>query len=209
MAALRPGDRVTVLGPLGRPFSIATQKRHAFLVIGGVGLPPLLWLAEALDRAGIRSVAFFGAATRELIPLGLAPDVAPSRDASVAQSVSAEFASAHTPVVLSTDDGSCGFHGHVVAAFDAYLRANPVQADDVVVYTCGPEGMMSALAAQCGERDIECQVCMERPMACGVGTCQSCIVTLRNDDERGWRYALCCAEGPVFAADQVIFDHGP
>jgi dihydroorotate dehydrogenase electron transfer subunit len=122
------------------------------------------------------------------------------------------------PVIISTDDGSCGFSGNVVQALEAYWSAKtntnagatkPRAAENVVVYTCGPERMMQATAEFSLARGIECQVCMERPMACGMGTCQSCIVTVHSDRyASGRRYALCCAEGPVFDAEQIIWEGG-
>ncbi|MFQ5473626.1 MAG: dihydroorotate dehydrogenase electron transfer subunit, partial [Dehalococcoidia bacterium] len=76
-----------------------------------------------------------------------------------------------------------------------------------VVYTCGPERMMQFVAGYCADRGIECYACMERSMACGMGTCQSCVVPVRNEsDEQGWSYRLCCTEGPVFNAREIIWE---
>jgi dihydroorotate dehydrogenase electron transfer subunit len=209
MASLRPGDRLNVMGPLGRPFPISSTKPRAALVIGGVGLPPLLWLAEALRTAGKQTVAILGARTREHIPLDLAGRPEPAPDARTAVHCAAEFAALDVPMVISTDNGTLGFPGTVVAALGAFLDANATPAGELVVYTCGPERMMQATAAYCLARAIECQVCMERPMACGVGTCQSCIVTVKSDRyASGRRYALCCSEGPVFQAEQLIWENG-
>ncbi|MCB9850947.1 MAG: dihydroorotate dehydrogenase electron transfer subunit [Phycisphaerales bacterium] len=207
MRALSPGDRVNVLGPLGREFPIDASRSKALLVIGGVGLPPLLWLAEALQQAGKRTIAFLGAQTADLVPLTIDAANAPATDASRAVRCAAEFACYGADAVISTDDGSLGFHGNVVAALDAYSRAQTPDANDTVVYTCGPERMMRAAADWCQNAGIACIVCMERPMACGMGTCQSCIVTVHRDaPESGTRYALCCTEGPVFAAEHIVWD---
>ena len=207
LQTLRPGHAVTMLGPLGAAFPIDEKKQHAYLVIGGVGLPPLLWLAEALSAAGKSVTAFCGAQSAELIPLRLSDAIRPDREGRVALACAAEFAEHNVNAVISTDDGACGFHGHVVQALAAYHEANPTPADDVVVYTCGPERMMRAAAEFSAAAGMTCYVSMERPMACGVGTCQSCIVTVR-DGERpaGRRYALCCTEGPVFDARDVMWD---
>lgn len=190
MQGLRTGHEVNVMGPLGRPFRIPAEKSDAVLVIGGVGLPPLLWLAEALRAAGKRTVAALGARTWALVP----------------QACVDEFAALGVPVILSTDDGSAGFRGNVVAALEQRWASHPPDAANTVAYTCGPERMMRAVAERCTGRGIECQVCLERPMACGVGTCQSCIVTVKSERHSGGqRYALCCSEGPIFPADQVIW----
>lgn len=205
MASLRKGHAVSALGPLGCPFPI-TAKPIAWMVAGGVGLPPMLWLAEALNRAGKQAVAFCGAQSKDLLALEIDDDRPPAGNARAATQSAAEFARSDTPVVISTDDGSLGFHGHIGAALDAYANANQVAPDDVTVYTCGPERMMKYVAGFCAARGIECLVCMERAMACGTGTCQSCVVPIRDrEDADGWRYALCCTEGPVFDATRVVW----
>ena len=206
MASLCVGDRVSALGPLGHGFEINPAKPVAWLVAGGVGLPPVLWLAERLQEAGKSAVAFFGARARHLMPLKIGdPDNLP-RDGSSAALAAEEFARFGTPVVLSTDDGSLGFHGTVCGALAAYRRTWDGDETGVVVYCCGPEAMLAAVARQCTADGIECYVCMEREMACGMGACQSCVVRVRDHaDADGWRYALCCSEGPVFDARDVLW----
>lgn len=206
MATLRPGQRVSLLGPLGRPFPISTTKPKAFLVGGGVGVPPLLWLAEALTDAGILTVACIGSTSKELLPLTHEGNPSPASDAREAQLTSTEFAAAKTPVIISTDDDSFGFSGNVVEAFKTYLSATAIDPGSAVVYTCGPERMMQSVAEFCEASAFECYVCMERSMACGVGTCQSCVVTVKSEGPRDWRYALCCTEGPIFESTQILWD---
>lgn len=207
MSTLHPPDRVSFLGPLGRGFSIDGGKSTAWLVAGGVGLPPMLWLSQVLASRNRRSVAFCGAQRADLLALSLGKDPPPAENAERATLSCSEFAASATPVVISTDDGSAGFRGHIGAAMAAYHRANPIGAGDLVVYTCGPERMMRFVAEYCTERGIACQVCMERSMACGTGLCQSCVLPVRDATAPdGWRYDLCCTHGPVFDAQQLIWD---
>jgi dihydroorotate dehydrogenase electron transfer subunit len=207
MQSLAVGDRLSVLGPLGNRFPISEAKPVAWLVSGGVGLPPMLWLAEALHAAGRRAVAFCGARTTDSLALNVGSETPPARDARCATLSCSEFARSDVGVVISTDDGSLGFHGHIGTAVTAYHELNPVEPDDLVVYTCGPEPMMRFIAEYCIERNIECHVCMERAMACGTGLCQSCVVPVRDDnDSEGWRYRLCCTDGPIFDASAIIWD---
>jgi len=206
MATLGRGDRASVLGPLGNTFPIIADKPLAWLVAGGVGLPPMLWLAEALSAAGKDVVAFYGAQTRSLVALELT-DTPPSPDARRAADSSIEFAASDTRVVLATDDGSLGFRGHIGQALAAYHAANPTPPVDVVVYTCGPDRMMHFVADHCAAHSIRCYACLEQAMACGTGACQSCVVPVRDaSDPAGWRYALCCTDGPVFDAALVEWD---
>jgi len=206
LASLRSGDRLSVLGPLGRGFEIVPSKPHAWLVAGGVGLAPMLWLAEWLQRAGKAAVAFYGARTHDRIPLTVRDRSAVPTDGKSAVPAAEEFTRFQTPVVLSTDDGSLGLPGTVGDCLAAYRRAWTGDDGEVVVYACGPEAMLAAVSKWCMGCGVECYVCAEREMACGMGVCQSCVVRVRDaEDREGWRYALCCTEGPVFAARDVIW----
>ncbi len=210
MASLRAGDLVSAIGPVGNAFPIRKSKPNAWLVGGGVGLPPLLWLAEALHEARRSTVAFLGARSADLLPVSISDPEVLSRDASRAVRAVQEFAASDTPVIISTDDGSLGFHGHAVDAMLAHFETTRASPDELVVYTCGPELMMATLARFCLSRSIECYVCMERAMACGMGTCQSCVVPVKDADATdGWRYELCCTQGPVFDASRVIWSENP
>lgn len=209
LSSLRVGDGVSVLGPAGNAFPIRRTKAEAWLVAGGVGLPPMLWLAEALRSADRRSVAFVGARSAELLAVTIDDGATVSSDASRAVPAAGEFAVWDVPVVISTDDGTMGYRGHAAGAMSAFFERSQPRVDDLVVYACGPEVMMRAVARFCLARSIECHVCMERSMACGAGTCQSCVVAVHDDDAvDGWRYALCCTQGPVFDASRVIWSGG-
>ncbi len=204
LSRLQSGENVSILGPLGQPFRHPAADKLAILVGGGIGLPPLIWLAERLHAAGTPAVAFCGARSADLLPL--------SRDAQVPCSAEEptplcpELARSATPALVATDDGSLGAHGLLPDVLSAWLDRNPTQAQKAVVYTCGPDRMMKAVAKLCIARNIPCQVCLERMMACGMGTCQSCVVRIRdNAAPEGWRYRLCCTDGPVFDAADVIW----
>jgi dihydroorotate dehydrogenase electron transfer subunit len=206
MEALRVEDRISVLGPLGHPFPISVEKPKAWLVAGGVGLPPMLWLAETLGQSGKNTIAFCGAQSADLLALSRRGEPA-STDATTATLCAKEFADFGARSIISTDDGSLGFPGHIGSAMQTYHEHNADLADEVVVYTCGPERMMRFVADYCVARNIECHVCMERAMACGTGLCQSCVVPIADASEPdGWRYRLCCKDGPVFAAETIVWE---
>lgn len=206
MESLLVGDSVSLMGPLGNVFPIHQHKPIAWFVAGGVGLPPLLWFAEALHKAGKKTVAFCGAQSADLLPLTFALDSPPDKTAQLSTASAAEFAAQDATVVISTDDGSLGFPGHIGAALAAFHATNPTPADSVVLYTCGPERMMRFVADHAVEHGIECYACMERAMACGTGLCQSCVVPVSDEAAiDGWRYRLCCTDGPVFNAATVLW----
>ena len=203
LAGAVEGDEISILGPLGNGFEI--RDRPAALVGGGVGIPPMIYLAAALAGAGNPVVALNGARTAALLPLTLIPGVAPRADGEPTGAV-AEFAELGVPSAVATDDGCLGYAGLVSAAFEKWLNAHRPGADDLVVYGCGPEAMMRAVARTCEGHGLECQLALERHMACGMGTCQSCIVKVKDPAKaNGWSYKLCCADGPVFDATQLLW----
>jgi dihydroorotate dehydrogenase electron transfer subunit len=207
MAGLHQGDAVSVMGPLGNVFPIHDDIPRAWLVGGGVGLPPMLWLAEALQDAGRETLAIIGARSADLLALTIDDRDSVPSDTRVASSAAVEFAECGATSILCTDDGSLGFHGFTPTAMTQHWKYADVAPEEVVVYTCGPELMMRSVAEFCLEHGIRCYVCMERAMACGAGTCQSCVVSVRDEHAvDAWRYALCCDDGPVFEASRVLWD---
>jgi dihydroorotate dehydrogenase electron transfer subunit len=161
----------------------------------------MLYLAQAL--AGCPAVAFCGATTGDLLPL----KVTAAAGAGVTPRMNiAEFAAHGIPAVISTDDGSLGFRGYVTQALETYLDAAPPHRP--VIYTCGPELMMKRVAEIAIARGLECQVAVERAMACGMGTCQSCCIKVRESgraDGREWVYRLACTDGPIFRAADLLW----
>jgi dihydroorotate dehydrogenase electron transfer subunit len=202
LAGAAAGEAMSVIGPLGNGFALRPRRPRAALVGGGVGIPPMLYLARALADAGKATVAFSGARSRRLLPLSLSGE--PPADATPADCV-AEFTARGAASVVATDDGSAGAAGPVSAAFARWLDRSALPADALAVYACGPEAMLRAVADLCTARGIDAQLALERHMACGMGTCQSCVVKRRADNDRGWEYALCCTDGPVFDAREIVW----
>lgn len=200
LGAMRPGDATEVLGPLGRPFAINERAGLSILVAGGVGLPPLLWLAETIHKRGVRQIAICGARTAELLPLELtgAPRVDGGESACCA-----EFNRVNAPAIVTSDDGSVGMKGTTADALTKLLVRCGETPERIVVYTCGPDAMMRSVATICGRQSVQCFVALERMMGCGMGTCQSCVVRTHDESGAGWHYELCCTHGPVFDAARV------
>lgn len=210
---LKPGDAVDLIGPLGNRFELPKGKSLGLLVGGGVGLPPMFYLAQALRAAGWRAVAFVGAMQRDLLAVDFAPGAAISVQGEPTLCVK-QFAEHSVPAVITTDDGSLGLQGRITAGLRRMLDSlSPADRSQAVVYTCGPEPMMHAVADLASAAGVDCQVCVEQAMACGMGTCQSCIVKIesheapqaRTAEGRPWRYRLACSDGPVFPASVVVW----
>ncbi len=203
MRGLSGGDRVSVIGPLGRSFSVGERKRYAFLVAGGMGAGPLLYLAKVLAREFSRMevVAFVGAKTREKLPFQRPLDEI-SRQLGFSLG---EFAAYGVKSQVATDDGTAGYEGLVTDCFSKWLGEQNLPARDTIIYACGPEAMLAQVAQIARDRNIDCEVSMERRMACGIGLCQSCAVECRVDGSNETVYKLCCEDGPVFDAKEVVF----
>jgi dihydroorotate dehydrogenase electron transfer subunit len=180
------GQRVRCLGPLGRPFSIADAPADAWMIAGGVGLAPFVTLAEALRARGTRATLFYGARNGdELFCLDL-------------------FRSLGVELVLTTEDGSVGERGRVTAPLERQLKGRPPSAA-VMIYACGPEGMLAAVARLATRYGRPCQVSVERVMGCGLGGCYSCVVPMRAEGG-GFHHVRSCLSGPVLAADQILWE---
>ena len=217
LSELKAGDRVDLIGPLGNRFVLPRHNELAVLVGGGVGIPPMLYLAEKL--LGRDAVAFCGAVTRDLLPLTIAPEAAvPGPDSAQPTMNVVEFSQHAIASVISTDDGSYGFRGYVTQALEKYLdmllsaRLGVPASPRPLIYTCGPELMMKRVAAIAAERGLECQVAVERAMACGMGTCQSCCIRVRKPDPvqpplpgSDWCWRLACTDGPIFQGSALLW----
>src|SRR5688500_9917133 len=210
------GQDVDLIGPLGNTFTLPQPGATALLVGGGVGIPPMIYIAQSLAElnAGLEgrqrrgAIAFCGALSIDLMPLTITDRAAEPRagqGAGAPRENVLEFAQFGFPTVLSTDDGSYGFHGRVTGALERVLDKLPSGSAPPILYTCGPEAMMKAVAGIARERGLECQVAVERAMACGMGTCQSCVIRQVADTERGWRYRLACTDGPIFEASTLLW----
>ncbi len=180
LAGLRPQDEVDLVGPLGRPFTLPKEPVACVLVGGGYGCAPLFMLAERLRERGCSTHLVLGAATeRRLFGVLEARRSAQS-------------------VEVTTDDGSLGTRGPVIAVLPAVLE----RTEAAVVYACGPMPMLRAVAATAADHGAWSQCAVEEQMACGVGVCMTCVLPVVGSDGRT-RMTRSCTEGPVFDATTV------
>lgn len=207
---LRPGERIDMLGPLGRPFEVDTRSRHLLLIAGGLGMAGVRFLADEAIRDGRQVTLLFGAArAAEVYPSTLLPD--------------------EVEYVVATDDGSLGHRGFVTELVPRY----EAWADQS--FACGPQAMLAALAALAAgrqgrmgvaklgrkrgrgkiatpgsaagsaavRRKAFLQVSMEQNMGCAVGACLGCVVMSTSGTPQ-----RVCREGPVFASTEIAWDSG-
>jgi len=205
MTTISPGDSLNVIGPLGNGFSIPDGKKTALLVVGGMGVPPLLHLAKHIttdsQNPKLDIIAFAGAKTAKELPFESCLD-------EISQQLGfslPEFAKFGVESFIATDDGSAGYHGLVTNCLAEWLSKSSLPAKDIIIYSCGPEPMLANMAQLANEKNIDCQLSLERRMACGIGLCQSCAVEFRVTGSNETIYKMCCKDGPVFDSNEVVF----
>ena len=182
----RGGQRIDCLGPLGRPFTVVDPPTEAWRIAGGVGLAPFAALGDALRQRGVRTTLFYGARRQsELFYLDL-------------------FRSLGIELVLTTEDGSMGERGRIAAPLERQL-AGLDRGRTLMLYACGPEGMLAACARLAIRYGRPCQVSVERVMGCGMGGCYSCVVPMRGENG-SFHHVRSCIAGPVLAADEIVWD---
>jgi dihydroorotate dehydrogenase electron transfer subunit len=193
MAAKVPDQNVHLFGPLGNGFPPPPNDRQILMAAGGVGFPPLYYLAKRSISDGLnpsKIVFITGAKTRAelleekgLYELG-------------------------TKLIICTDDGSEGFMGHVVG----FLERNISEYRDPVVYACGPANMLRGVDKLLLERRLPGYLSLEALMPCGYGICSGCAVKVYpppdrepTDDRRDFHLKRVCIDGPVFESGEVIW----
>lgn len=170
------GDTLDVLGPLGNGFPIEKTDRtkKAFLIGGGIGIPPVLELAKSLS-------------CEKLIVAGYKDEL-----------FLADELKEQGTFYAATEDASAGTKGNVLDA----IRENQLEAD--MIYACGPTPMLRALKQYAAEQNIPCYVSMEEHMACGIGACLACTCkSAEKDSHSNVNNKRVCKDGPVFLASEV------
>ncbi len=175
LTGLRPEAPLFVLGPLGNAFALPKEGTHPILVAGGVGVAPLIFLAERLSEQGFTSTFIYGGRTAQDI-------------------LFQDRITKNATLLVTTEDGSVGVHGRVTDVLDDAVDGHR----HVTMYSCGPEPMLHALAKAADEKGTPLQVAMEQAMACGMGTCKGCAVHGADG-----KFKYVCSDGPVFDARAI------
>lgn len=204
LAAKQPGERISLLGPIGRPFQAHPKRPRPLLIGGGVGIPPMIFLTDSLrcdDR--FRPFAILGSEVpfpfqlrpSQHLVTGLPPEVIAAMPLLDDWGIPSRLAS------LAGFPGC--FEGYVTDLARKWLESLDQEAlAEVEVFACGPHPMLEAVAALARAYDLPCQVSLEEFMACAVGGCAGCVVQVRTED--GPSMKRVCVDGPVFDAYQVF-----
>ena len=174
LSELKPGQKISVLGPLGNSYPFENLKgKTPILVAGGTGIASLSFLASKLKT---KCIVFYGAKTaKDIIQTDFLKKLG-------------------CKVFVATEDGSIGTKGFVTDIFTEMLTdyKNPI------VFTCGPNAMTNKVAEICKNNKVRGYASLEEKMACGTGVCQGCVVKINGE------YKRVCADGPVFEISIII-----
>jgi dihydroorotate dehydrogenase electron transfer subunit len=211
LAARKAGDSLSVLGPIGRPFVPHAERPRTLLIGGGVGIPPMVFLAERLHAA--RSAPGAAVGWKPLVLMGseipfpfrtrpstlIVPGIP---DGAIASMPLLDEWGVPSRLASRADFPGC-FPGFVTQLAEAWLRSlGPAQLAEVEVFACGPTPMLAVTAQVARRFAVPCQVSLEEFMACAVGGCAGCAVEVRTPE--GPAMKRVCVDGPVFDAYTVF-----
>ncbi|MDO8535625.1 MAG: dihydroorotate dehydrogenase electron transfer subunit [Candidatus Omnitrophota bacterium] len=174
------GELLDIIGPIGKGFEFHGAKKPALIVAGGMGVAPLLCLAEKMAGNKMKPYVMIGAKTASHILC------------------EKEFKRLGCFVMVSTEDGSIGHKGYVTDIMRHLLIV--IRCKSSGIYACGPHPMLKAVAHIADSSGIPCQVSMEEHMACGVGVCFGCPVKIKSGG-----YKMVCKDGPIFNAKEIAW----
>lgn len=173
------GEFLDVVGPLGNGFQSPHAMGMALLVGGGIGIPPLIFLARALTGQGAVSTrAFMGARTASDLPM------------------IDRFDTLGVESTIATESGDQGVKGRVTEPLEQFLEET--SPENPVLFACGPDPMLEAVKTLAEKRGIPAQLSLEEHMGCGIGACLGCVVETREG------YRRVCTDGPVFDAETLL-----
>ncbi len=206
LAARKPGDTVSIIGPIGKPFTVHPDRPRPLLIGGGVGIPPMVFLADRLRAeppGRYRPLVLMGSE----IPFPFR-----TRPSSIVVAGMPVATIACMPLLdewgiasrLATRSGYPGcFDGFVTELADTWLSTlGPAELSEIELFACGPTPMLAATAAVARRHHVPCQASLEEFMACAVGGCAGCTVLVRTPE--GPAMKRVCVDGPVFDALTVF-----
>ena len=204
LAQREVGDSLSMMGPIGVPYTLHPDKPRPLLIGGGVGIPPMVFIADVLRQSNKSYHPFVIMGSEVPFPFTARPSriMTPGMPDGViaAMPLLEEWG---IPSRLASLQGYPGcFEGYVTELARTYLNAlNPEQRAEVEIFACGPTAMLAAVAKLARKYRLPCQVSLEEYMACAVGGCAGCVVEVQTP--QGTMMKRVCVDGPVFDATTV------
>ncbi|MBD3620429.1 MAG: dihydroorotate dehydrogenase electron transfer subunit [Chromatiales bacterium] len=198
------GETLSVMGPIGKPFAFHPERTRPLLIGGGVGIPPMVFVADTLRRqSGWKPFVIMGSE----VPFPFKPRPSQIMVPGMPEGVIAAMPLLEdwgVPSRLTSLQGYAGCHeGYVTDLARLWLAALPEdERAEVEIFSCGPHPMLEAVAGLAAEFDLPCQVSLEEFMACAVGGCAGCVVEVKTP--QGPAMKRVCVDGPVFEAAAVF-----
>ncbi len=180
------GQWLSILGPLGNTFQLPSHLKRAIMVAGGIGIAPMLFLAEILRDKAIETECYYG--VREASQFCCLDD----------------FKATGVTLKLATEDGRPGFKGYVTQLLQSEFQRQGFVINETILFACGPPAMLRAVQKFARETGIPAQLSLEAMMGCGFGVCVGCAVPVRKENNPEPQYHLVCQQGPIFNAEEVI-----
>ena len=204
LAENKIGSSLSVLGPIGNPFRLDNFKKQTILIGGGVGIPPLLFLAEYLSKSkeDVKTMVLMGSEIP--FPFPLSPSLI-YVDGIPGEAIAAipllEGLKIPSRLASNQDYPGC-YAGFVTDLATDYLENIHLTKEDLEIFACGPTPMLIAIQNLAKKYDVRCQLSVEEYMACAVGGCAGCTILVKTS--AGLQMKKVCVDGPVFNSDEVI-----
>ena len=199
------GEHLSVLGPIGQPFKLDGYRKRPLLIGGGVGIPPMLFLAEHMRARVATAKPLVLMGSEVPFPFRARPStlLVPGVPAAViaAMPLLEDWGIASRLASLAGFPGC--YEGYVTDLARLWIADSGAAHDDIEIFACGPTPMLRAVAKLSAEFDLPCQISLEEYMACAVGGCAGC--TVRVETASGPAMKRVCVDGPVFEARTVVF----
>jgi dihydroorotate dehydrogenase electron transfer subunit len=200
----KPGETISLLGPIGQPFTPSPGHSRPLLIGGGVGMPPMIFLADALRNESDQQV-FIILGSEVPFPFSPRPSniLIPGLPAGVIASMPLLDDWGVACRLASLQDLPGCYQGYVTDLARHWLNSlDQAARKEVEIFSCGPHPMLEAVAQLAAEFDLPCQVSLEEFMACAVGGCAGCVVEVNTPE--GPAMKRVCVDGPVFDARDVF-----
>ena len=206
LSAQQAGSSISVMGPIGKAFHPVPERPNTLLIGGGVGIPPMVFLADHLRQQDGKWAPMAILGSELPFPFAAAASSIPTPwvDARVNATMPL-LESWNVPCRLATLAGYDGcFDGYVTELAEQWLATLCAgDLEKTAVFSCGPTPMLKAVAALAAKYDLPCQVSLEEFMACAVGGCAGCVVKVITPE--GEAMQRVCVDGPVFEASAVAW----
>ncbi len=215
LAQCKAGESLSLMGPIGMPFKLENYRRKPLLIGGGVGLPPMVFLAEHLKEYAKKSDPKKNKPS--LSPLVIMGSEVPfpfiTKPSQIMIDGMPDGVIATMPLMedwniacrLASLQNYAGcYEGYVTDLARCWLDAmSTEERSEIEIFSCGPTPMLKAVKALAAEYDLPCQISLEEYMACAVGGCAGCVVEIET--ENGPAMKRVCVDGPIFEASTVVF----